>query len=63
MMKDQLYVYFVSFVCDKGFDSVEVKVEKEITNIEMIGGISRDIEETFDVQDVSILNYQLLRNE
>lgn len=57
------YVYFISFVYDKGYDSVEVYLSEEIQNIDMIAGIANDIEKNLQINSVQVLNFVLLRVE
>lgn len=53
------YVYFVSFVCDVGYNSAEYVTDKKITKFEEIQNICKElIEEGFE--NVQILNYQFL---
>lgn len=61
------FVYFVSFIGIKDFKEAkgyaEVPINKQITNIDEIKAIAKTIENKFKIEEVTINNFILLRQE
>ena len=61
------YIYFVSYVFQKinchGFSSAQASREKRINSIDDISDICKKIEISCNYQQVTIINYKLLRIE
>ena len=55
------YVYFVSYVSEEGFDSIQYQTDDPIEYLDEVIAIRDDIEEQYEVENVTILNWKLLR--
>lgn len=54
------YYYFVFFLTDVGYGSVEITVKELITKMEQIRAMERHIEERHNRKNVRIVNWKLL---
>lgn len=61
------FVYFVSFIGIEDFKEsrghAEIPISKQITNIDEIEAITKAIENKFKIEEVTINNFILLRQE
>jgi len=62
-VEEKSYVYFISFVHSEGMANVEINLEDEISNIDIIGEIEKEIELNIMLQGVSIISFTLFRVE